>query len=74
MGSAYEPLTDCVGFGAALRRSRKEMGLTLEELALQVGYSARLVGEAERGVRTLPLDKALRLARTVGIDLFYKVR
>lgn len=55
---------------ALLRTSRQARGLTVASLATQVGVSARLVSEFERGKRPhVSLDTAMRLLHCVGAPL-----
>ncbi len=55
--------------GPLLRRRRKFLGYTQEELAEGLGFSPRLIGEMERGRGTVGIDKVLRYATNLGIDL-----
>lgn len=59
------PLT--IEFGAAIRRRRREVGLTQEELALTVGTDRRVIGRLERGVANVRLTIALNAARALGL-------
>lgn len=70
----FEPLPSGQACGSILRNRRKQLDLTIEELALQLGYSARLVGEVERGVRSVSFEKTCRIAHALGIDLYCKIR
>lgn len=62
-------VTCCNDIGALLRRRRKFLGYTQEELAEGLGFSPRLIGEMERGRGTVGIDKILHYATNLGIDL-----
>lgn len=55
--------------GTALRRRRKKMSLTQEEVADALGFSPRLVGEIERGRGTVGIDKVFAYATMLGMDI-----
>jgi transcriptional regulator with XRE-family HTH domain len=52
------------GFGAALRRRRKTLGMTIAELAERSGLSVNWVSEVERG-REPSLTSVIALARAL---------
>jgi predicted ATPase/transcriptional regulator with XRE-family HTH domain len=55
------------GFGDLLRRRRRAVGLTQEELAARAGLSARGIADLERGVRRTPRrDTVTLLVRALG--------
>jgi predicted ATPase/transcriptional regulator with XRE-family HTH domain len=55
-------------FGARLRRSRQEAGLSQEELAERAGMSSQAIGALERGDRKRPYPATLRrLADALGL-------
>ncbi|WP_324785378.1 helix-turn-helix transcriptional regulator [Streptomyces sp. H51] len=53
-------------FGAVLKALREESGLTQEEFALRVGYSAAYVAKIEQGKRFPPTDLPARAAEVLG--------
>jgi transcriptional regulator with XRE-family HTH domain len=55
--------------GAALRRARKERGLTLSELAPKAGLSVSYLSEVERGVPRIVLETAYRICDSLGCTL-----
>src|SRR6188474_543497 len=55
------------GFGAWLRRRRRELELTQAELSRQVGYSTIALRKIESEERRPSLDVASRLADSLGI-------
>jgi predicted ATPase/DNA-binding CsgD family transcriptional regulator/transcriptional regulator with XRE-family HTH domain len=56
------------GFGALLRRSRQEAGLSQEELAERAGMSSKAIGALERGDRQHPYPATVRrLADALGL-------
>lgn len=55
--------------GAAISRTRREHGLTQEEVALVVGAGPRFIGDLERGKPTVQLGKVLRVIQALGLRL-----
>ncbi len=62
-------VTDATALGATLRRRRKMLGYTQEEVADMLRFSPRLVGEIERGRGTVGINKVLSYATALGIDV-----
>ncbi|CAN7627610.1 MULTISPECIES: helix-turn-helix domain-containing protein [Neorhizobium] len=56
-------------FGAAVREKRKGLGWTQTELATRSGTGERFIVELESGKPSCQLEKALIVARTVGIEI-----
>lgn len=56
-------------FGAAVREKRKVLGWTQVELAVRSGTGERFIVELEYGKPSCQLEKALIVARTVGIKI-----
>ena len=56
-------------FGARVRAARKRAGLTLVECAGANGVGVRFLSELERGKETAALGLALRVARSLGLEL-----
>jgi HTH-type transcriptional regulator/antitoxin HipB len=56
-------------FGAAVRGKRKGLGWTQTELATRSGTGERFIVELESGKPSCQLEKALIVARTVGIEI-----
>lgn len=56
-------------FGSAVRESRKALGWTQTELAARSGTGERFIVELESGKPSCQLEKALIVARTVGIAI-----
>ncbi|WP_349436413.1 helix-turn-helix domain-containing protein [Pararhizobium sp. A13] len=56
-------------FGAAVREKRKGLGWTQTELAARSGTGERFIVELEAGKPSCQLEKALIVARTVGIEI-----
>lgn len=55
--------------GEAIRRARKQAGLTQEELAKAVGYANQSsVSHWERGTFPLKVPDAIAIARACGVD------
>lgn len=56
-------------FGAAVRKKRKLLGWTQTELATRSGTGERFIVELEGGKPSCHLEKALIVARTVGLEI-----
>lgn len=56
-------------FGTAVREKRKGLGWTQNELATRSGTGERFIVELESGKPSCQLEKALIVARTVGIEI-----
>ena len=56
-------------FGDGVRRRRKALGLTQENLAGMIGTKRRLVSELERGKGTSYIGPALAAAEALGVRL-----
>jgi y4mF family transcriptional regulator len=63
------PLDNSEAFGAAVRRARTTRGLRQEDVAMASGVGLRFIIELEQGKPTAQLDRALRVARAVGLRL-----
>jgi HTH-type transcriptional regulator / antitoxin HipB len=64
-----DPIASPQELGAVIRRERRALGLRLEDLALAAGVGMRFLSELERGKATAQLDRALRVIRTLGLQL-----
>ncbi len=53
--------------GAALRSRRREVQLTIAEVADMVGCSPRFISEAERGKASASIGLILQLGRELGL-------
>jgi transcriptional regulator with XRE-family HTH domain len=65
---------DAADIGRIIRLRRKELGYTQEYLASLSGFSPRLIGEIERGRKTVGIQKIVNLATGLGIDIIFSVR
>ena len=72
--SAMIAIDSMNALGQAIRRRRKKLGYTQEEMADDLGFSPRLVGEIERGRATVGFEKVLQYTKELGIDLFAVTR
>ena len=60
---------DAKMFGQMIRRKRKSMNVTQEYLAAIVKTGTRFISDLENGKPTVQLDKALKVAAALNIDL-----
>ena len=67
-------INNATDLGKAIRQARKLHGYTQQEVADFSGCSLMFVSNLERGKPTSELEKAIRVASTVGLDLISKVR
>lgn len=56
---------------ALIRERRKQLGLTLQELADETGLSTASLSQAERGKSTPSLVSTIKLARALKVDMDY---
>ena len=56
-------------FGAAIRKRRKELGLSQEELAERADLHRTYVSDVERGSRNVSLENIERLARALELSV-----
>jgi y4mF family transcriptional regulator len=55
--------------GAAIRARRELLGITQDDLGSSIGVSRRVIGQLERGKKTVRLDIAIRAAQAVGLNV-----
>ncbi len=67
-------IRDALDLGFIIRERRVDLGLTQVQLAQACGCSPRFVGELERGIAGGNIKQVIRICRSLGIDLFAKVR
>lgn len=56
-------------FGAAMRKRRRELGLSQEELAEHSGLHRTYISDVERGARNVSLDNIDRIAHSLGLSV-----
>ncbi|MBM5801859.1 MAG: helix-turn-helix transcriptional regulator [Cyanobacteria bacterium K_DeepCast_35m_m2_023] len=71
--SSEHPIGSTEELGAALRRSRKALGLTQAELALAAGVGLRFVGEVEAGKPSAQLGRVMQLIEVLGGSLVLRI-
>lgn len=57
-----------------LRRRRKVLGLTQQQLAELAGVSTRFIHELENAKPTVRLDRVMAVAQTLGLELSWQLR
>ncbi len=58
-----------VKLGRIVRQTRKEQGLTQEQLAATTGVGIRFIRELEQGKESCQIGKALTVVSMLGIDV-----
>lgn len=71
LNSSAKSKTLQVHMGELIKRRRKELGLTLQQLAERSGLSAPFISQAERDVSVPSLVSLLALAKALDVDLSY---
>lgn len=61
-------------FGAAIRSRRKELGYTQATLASFCGCSTVFLSALEHGKQTAELERVLRIANTLGLNVSLEPR
>jgi len=62
-------LTDAKSFGAAIQMYRKKQKATQVQLAAIANTGTRFICDLENGKPTVQLDKALRVAKILGLKI-----
>ncbi|MCH5278632.1 MAG: helix-turn-helix transcriptional regulator [Christensenellaceae bacterium] len=62
-------VTDAKSFGEAVRKRRKELDYKQAFLSEFSGMSVSFISDLENGKPTIELDKSIRIANILGIDL-----
>lgn len=57
--------------GGKIKQRRKELGLTMQELADRTGYSKSSISYIEKGLRDVPLDKLQEISNALNVDIRY---
>jgi HTH-type transcriptional regulator/antitoxin HipB len=60
--------------GAAIRKKRKEDGLTLADAAALCGVGYRFLSDLENGKATVQMGKVLQVLTALGLDLYIASR
>ena len=60
--------------GAAIRKKRKEDGLTLADAAALCGVGYRFLSDVENGKATVQMGKVLEVLTALGLDLYVASR
>ena len=63
-------VTNPVIFGAAIRAARTQSGLSIADAAMTIGVAKQTLADLERGLGTVNIELALKIAREVGVGLF----
>lgn len=62
-------IADAKSFGASVRKRRKELGYTQAFLSDFCGISVTFISDLENGKPTVELEKAIRIANLLGLDV-----
>lgn len=68
------PIRSAKDFGMSIRNRRKKLGYTQGELAEMCDVGTMFVSQLENGKPTAQLDKAIRVANMVGLDIVLNER
>ena len=60
--------------GAAIRKKRKDDGLTLSDAAALCGVGYRFMSDLENGKATVQLGKVLQVLKALGLDVFIELK
>lgn len=63
-------IKDTADIGKAIHTSRKNSGLTQDQLAIANGLGRRFIIDIERGKETCEIGKVLRVLQSCGIHLY----
>ncbi|MCR5481941.1 MAG: helix-turn-helix domain-containing protein [Clostridia bacterium] len=62
-------ITDSNSFGKTVRDRRKKLGYTQKYISDFTGISVSFLSDLENGKKTIELDKALKIANLLGLDV-----
>jgi transcriptional regulator with XRE-family HTH domain len=74
LGSSNTKVADMIEIGKIIKRRRKELGYTQTYIAQYMGVSPRLIGDIERGKKTVAIQTILNYATGLGIDFTMSIR
>ena len=60
--------------GAAIRKKRRDDGLTLADAAALCGVGYRFMSDLENGKSTAQLGKVLQVLNALGLDVFVELK
>lgn len=60
--------------GAAIRKKRKDDGLTMVDAAALCGVGYRFMSDLENGKKTAQMGKALQVIKALGLDIYIESR
>ena len=60
--------------GRAIRKKRKDDGLTLADAAALCGVGYRFMSDLENGKTTAQLGKVLQVVQALGLDVFVELK
>lgn len=63
-----------VDIGAAVRKKRREDGLTLADAAALCGVGYRFMSDLENGKATVQVGKALQVMTALGLEVYIETR
>ena len=66
--------TTAADIGAAVRKKRKEDGLTLADAAALCGVGYRFMSDLENGKVTVQVGKLLQVLNALGLDVYIESR
>lgn len=62
-------INNAAALGAAIRARRKEVRLSIRELADMLGCSTRFLSEVERGKQSASVGRVIEIAAALGLQL-----
>jgi transcriptional regulator with XRE-family HTH domain len=69
MPARDEPENVLRAFGEAVRKRRKELGISQEELAFRASLNRSYIADIERGTRNVALTNIAKLAGALGLEI-----
>lgn len=67
-------IISALDIGAAIRKKRKDEGLTLADAAALCGVGYRFMSDLENGKTTAQLGKVLQVLQALGLDVFVELK
>lgn len=67
-------ITNSIEFGQVIKARRKELGYTQKDVASFLGFSTSFISHLENGKTTVELEKSIKVATALGIDISLEKR
>ena len=67
-------ISNSIEFGQLIKARRKELGYTQNDIASFLGFSTSFISHLENGKSTIELEKSIKVATALGLNLSLEER